>query len=267
MRDEDRLMPMCYCCTLPTGLHFVNGILVALCLMDSMVDHAYKTANMHLGSALGIPSGGQMIVVWVYTIVTILVGTTGLKMPPSKNKGMCLKAWRFLLMGFMIVWTVRMGMNIKELNQWAWDREENKPKKLENGEDRERSMFQEKVFAFIESSFRWYVYSTMSFPESWAFFSIKYWGILVYFGVIIPFAFIFQALGYIKMYLAVTNNGELDLITGLLRRRDLRKQKQQERVALLGGAARLWGESPEATEEPQDPQPEEPQPHEEPVNN
>ena len=234
-KNDESMMPMCYCCPLPTGLHFINGIMFLLCVLDTVIENAFLTANILGGSSLGIPRNGEIGIVWGYTAITTFVGSSALSMAPSKKKGMFIKIWRAMLLGFMLLWTVRLAMSISQMNKWAWEREENKRDETKKGS---KPFFYTKLFEVIQFALRWFIFDSLSFPENIAYFSVKHWGILAWYAVIVPLCAFIVSISYINEYLRATENGELQIITGLVKRRDLRKRKQQERIALLATQSR-----------------------------
>ena len=140
-----------------------------------------------------------------------------------------------MLVGFMMLWIARLFMNISEMNTWAWEREENKKEESKTGR---KSFFYTKLFQVIEFALRWFIFDSLSFPENIAYFSVKHWGILVWYAVIVPICALIVSISYINDFLRTTQDGELHIMTGLLKRRDLRKRRQQERVALLANHSR-----------------------------
>ena len=237
-KSEESMMTMCFCCSLPTGLHFVNAIMFVLLGLDTFVQSAFHQANILGASAMGIPRNGEIGIVWGYAALTTFVGSTAITMLPSKKKGMFIKIWRAMLLGFILIWLTRLGMNVTELNTWAWEREEHKKDEQSGGKKGINDFFEKKLFQVIEFALRWFIFEQMQTPEDIAYFSIKHWGILAYYGALVPFSLLVLSFSQISTYLRATNDGEFEVIAGLIRRRDMRKRKQQERVALLANRSR-----------------------------
>jgi hypothetical protein len=148
-------------------------------------------------------------------------------MAPSNKKGMFLKLWRGLIFGFMLLWLARVFMNMKTLSKWQTEALTKYQTNVH------LSWFLKKLRTFIETALAWLAYEDVAFPQNWAFFMSQHKLCLIYFCIILPFWMLGLSISFINMYMQITLNGQLDLEEGLFRRRDLRKRRQQERLALL----------------------------------
>ena len=219
-------MPLCYCCSLPTGMHSINAGLFALSLLDTLFYLAVMAAN----AEDGLPLYGNdryfsygLYCVWGLGLGCAAVGATALNSPPSKNRSLMLKVWRAGVMCFMVLWFFHKCIAVYRFRTIEW------VTLLQSARQSTSNI----VPSSWADEFFWFIWSYKSFPLNWILFLAFHSEAFIYFSLIWPLGLLGVGLVHMNTFFRLTKFGTLTLADGISKARDMRKRKQQERRALL----------------------------------
>ena len=228
--DED--MPVCYCCSIETGLYLTHLFVGFMCLFDAIFLFGASSASyVDAGMAGNVAFFDTDIyfsygcyIIWCTAILSSGVGALAVSSSPGPTKGLLLGLWRKSLIALSVMWTCHKLFTATKFSNIEWIAV------IRSFKD--AFLLGIPPDSWVDGLF-WQSVSTRPFPLDLFFVIAYHYYAYLYLAVVIPMVIIASALSHMGHYSKLTKGGLIPLAEGIQRSKAIRRAKLAEKRALL----------------------------------
>jgi hypothetical protein len=200
--------PTCFSYPLDSGLNIVNFVILGICLCDLLFVLARNGLVFEAGFLFGPVNLATSWVILPFGVVTAMCGFYAVSLSPSSKKGVMIKTWKYLILGFMIVYAFYKSITVYSYAVTVF---ESGPVKALS----EKLVVPHWVKKLGGIYLKQMWLENMSLPNAMVMYISLHPILHAYISVILPIFIVSYCISYINQYLEFTRDGELSMDDGL----------------------------------------------------